>query len=307
MTIAANLWRRRFPALPKGESRLFNVEPGTQVRGECHWQPNPQKRPAIVLLHGLEGSCDSGYILGTAEKAWLAGFSVVRLNQRNCGGTEHLTSTLYHSGRSSDICAVLLELIERDNLQQLFAAGFSMGGNLVLKMAGEFGDAAPPQLKGFVAVAPALDLAACVDALAEPRNFLYERHFMRRLKRRIRHKARLYPEIYRLNGLRKIRTVREYDDMLTAPHCGFLSAADYYARSSAAQFVARIARPTLILAAEDDPFVPHAPIVEALRCANPHIKLLLTLHGGHCAFISQSREERFWSEARVVDFCSQFA
>ena len=273
----------------------------------CHWQKDFRSRPTLVVLHGLEGSIDSGYVLGTAERAWLAGFNVVRLNQRNCGGSDELTPTLYHSGLSRDIRGVLIELIEKDGLPRLFAAGFSMGGNLVLKMAGEFSADAPPEVKAFVAIAPALNLAACADALAEPRNFIYERHFVRRLKARIRNKAILFPEIYRLNGLRKICTVREYDDVLTAPHSGFRDASDYYARSSAGQFLGRIARPTLVLAAEDDPFVPFSSIAAAVHDVNPLIELVSTKHGGHCAFISGSRKERFWSEARIIEFCSRFA
>ena len=305
MTIAAHLWRRRFPSLPRGELRLFETEPGTRVRALCHWQKNPRAHRTIVVLHGLEGSSDSGYVMGTAEKAWLAGFNVVRLNQRNCGGGDELTPTLYHSGLSCDIRAVLLELMEKDRLTGLFAVGFSMGGNLVLKMAGEFAAETPAGINGLVAVAPALNLAACADALAEPRNFIYQRHFVRRLKARIRKKALLFPELYKLNGLHKIRTVREYDDALTAPHSGFRDASDYYARSSANQFLAKIARPTLIVAAEDDPFVPFASIATAVQSVNPLIEVVSTRHGGHCAFISSSREERFWSEARIVEFCER--
>lgn len=312
MTIAAHLWRRKFPSLPQGETRLFETEPGTRVLAACHWQKDFRKCATLVVLHGLEGSIDSGYVLGTAERAWLAGFNVVRLNQRNCGGSDSLTPTLYHSGLSRDIRAVLIELIEKNGLPELFAAGFSMGGNLVLKMAGEFSVDAPAEVKAFVAIAPALNLASCADALAERRNFIYERHFVRRLKARIRNKAALFPAIYRINnlqngGLRKIRTVREYDDALTAPHSGFRDASDYYARSSAGQFLAKIARPTLILAAEDDPFVPFSSIAAAMQGANPLIELLSTKHGGHCAFISGSPEERFWSEARIVEFCARFA
>ena len=303
MTIAAHLWRRRFPLLPKGELRLFETEPGTRVRATCNWQRERLSRPTLVLLHGLEGSSDSGYMMGTAEIAWIAGFNVVRVNQRNCGGGEELTPTLYHSGLSHDIRAVMLELIDLDRLPVLFAAGFSMGGNLVLKMAGEFAADTPSEIKAFVAIAPALNLAACADALAESRNFIYQRHFVRRLKLRISKKAALFPEKYRLNGLHKIRTVREYDDVITAPHSGFSDASDYYTRSSAGQFLAKIARPTLILAAEDDPFVPYSSIADAVHSVNPLIELVSTRHGGHCAFIAATRQERFWSEARIVEFC----
>jgi uncharacterized protein len=308
MTIAATFWQRKFPRLPASVTRQFEVEAGSKVRGECHWQQNPQEHPTLALLHGLEGSSESGYILGTAEKAWLAGFNVVRLNQRNCGGTEHLTETLYHSGLSGDIRAVLLELIERDKLTTVFAAGFSMGGNLVLKMAGEFGDSAPTALRGLVAVAPSMDLASCAARLEEPANFLYEWHFVRRLKRRMRHKSTLYPKQYALNGLGEIRTVREFDDRFTARFCGFRDAADYYSRSSAAQFLSTIRRPTLIVAAQDDPVVPFAAFENRAIRDNPQITLLAPANGGHCAFISdEGGDERFWSEARIVEFCKERA
>jgi uncharacterized protein len=304
MTIAAGFWRRKFRDLPPGIPREFEVEPGSRAQGICHWQNQPPEHPTLVLLHGLEGSCDSGYIRGTAEKAFAAGFNVVRLNQRNCGGTEQLTSTLYHSGMSCDIRSVLLELISADRLPELFAAGFSMGGNLVLKMAGEFGDAAPPEIRGFVAVAPALDLAACADALAEPRNFVYEHHFVTKLKRHMRHKARLFPELYPVDGMRGIRTIRQWDDGITARFCGFANADDYYRQSSALRCAAAIRRPTLILTAKDDPFVPFASFADPAIRENPNITFLATPHGGHCAFISNARgAARFWAEARIVEFC----
>jgi uncharacterized protein len=306
MTIAASFWRRRFPRLPASVPRLFEVGPGSRVRGECHWQERPRERPTLVLLHGLEGSCDSGYIVGTAEKAFAAGFNIVRLNQRNCGGTEELTPTLYHSGLSGDIRAVLLELIAADRLPELFAAGFSMGGNLVLKMAGEFGEAAPPEIRGFVAVAPALDLAACADALAEPQNFIYEHHFVTRLKRHMRHKARLFPDRYPIDGMRNVRSVREFDDLITARFCGFANADDYYARSSALRFLAAIRRPTLILTAKDDPFIPFASFADSAIRENPKIRFVATECGGHCAFISRERgDARFWAEVRIVEFCAR--
>src|SRR5580704_2497156 len=209
MTIAAAFWRRKFPRLGKSEARFFEIEQGTKVRGECHWQEDRRVHPTLVLLHGLEGSSESAYMFGTAEKAFISGFNVIRLNQRNCGGTEKLTRSLYHSGLSGDIKAVLLELIERDGLPEVFAAGFSMGGNLVLKMAGEFGNSAPPTLRAFVAIAPSLDLAACADALAQRRNFLYNRHFVNSLKKHMRYKSSLYPGLYPLevSAFKRIRTV----------------------------------------------------------------------------------------------------
>jgi uncharacterized protein len=310
MTIAATFWRRKFPRLPAGEARLFDVESGTQTQGNCHWQKNPREHATLVLVHGLEGSNESGYILGTAEKAYVAGFNVVRLNQRNCGGTEHLTPDLYHSGRSADVRAVIEQLIARDKLPEIFAGGFSMGGNLVLKMAGEYADAAPAELRGFAAVAPSFVLAACADALEEPRNFIYERYFVRKLKARMRRKAALFPERYAArvgNGtLRAIGSVREFDEMITAPCSGFAGAEDYYARASAINVLGAIARPTLILTAKDDPFVPYATFERREVRENPNIHLLATRHGGHCAFIArEGGDERFWCEGRIVDFCAE--
>ena len=308
MTIAATFWRRKYSRLPASTSRLFEVEPGTQVRAECHWQENPRGHATIVLLHGLEGSSESGYMLGIAEKAWLSGFNVVRLNQRNCGGTERLTQTLYHSGLSGDIRSVIFELIERDRLPELFAVGFSMGGNLVLKMAGELADSAPTQIRGFVAVAPALDLAACADALGEPRNFVYQRHFVTGLKRRMRLKTILFPGVFAVDGMRNIRSVREFDELITARFCGFAGADDYYKRASALQLIAQIRKPCMILTSQDDPFVPISSFSNAAIRENPWIELVITKHGGHCAFISNERDDaRFWAEKRVVEFCLQLS
>lgn len=312
MTMAGVFLRRRFPRLPVSVSRLFDVEPGTQVRADSHWQQDRKNHPTLVLLHGLEGSSESAYILGTAEKAFVAGFNVVRLNQRNCGGTERLTQTLYHSGRSGDFRAIVLELIERDRLPAIFFAGFSMGGNLALKMAGEFGDSAPAELRGIVAVAPCLDLAACSDALNERRNFLYNRYFVKSLKRRMRDKARIFPDVYATNGwmteLGRVRNVRQFDEVITARFCGFEGADDYYARSSAMHFLEAIRVPTLMLTAQDDPFVPFAIFRMAVIDKNPNIQLVAPRHGGHCAFIAQEGgDERFWCEARIVEFCEQEA
>jgi len=314
MTIAAAFWRRKFPRLPAGEARLFDLEPastvgglGTQMRGDCHWQKNPREHGTIILVHGLEGSSDSGYVLGTAEQAFVAGFNVVRLNQRNCGGTEHLTPHLYHSGRSDDIRAVVMELIERDRLPEIFAAGFSMGGNLVLKMAGEFGDAAPEQVRGFAGIAPSFVLEACADALEQPRNFIYERYFVRKLKRRMRRKAELFPDQYAArvgNGaMRAIGSVREFDERITAPCSGFAGADDYYAQASAVNVIGAIRRPTLILTAQDDPFVPYVTFERRELRENPNIQLVAPRYGGHCSFIGrQGGDERFWCEARIVEF-----
>ena len=301
-TLVCAFLPRKFPRLPRGVSREFEVEPGTRIRAECHWQRPPEEKPTLVLVHGLEGSCESGYMLGLAEKAFAVGWNAVRLNQRNCGGTESLTPTLYNSGLSGDYRAVLTELVERDGLPEVFFAGYSMGGNLVLKMAGEFAGAAPPQLKGVAGVCPCIDLARCADALSLPANFLYEAHFVRHLKGRIRRKACLFPGRFDLAPLSQVRTVREFDDAITAKYCGFQGVADYYERSSALRVVSEIQVPTLIVTAQDDPFVPFATFSDRSVVENPQIHIVAPEHGGHCAFISRHGDERFWVEARLMDF-----
>jgi predicted alpha/beta-fold hydrolase len=179
-----------------------------------------------------------------------------------------------------------------------------MGGNLVLKKAGEFGSEAPAELRAVAAVAPAFDLKACADALGRRENFIYQRHFVRGLKRRMRFKASLFPERYPIDGMRGIRSVRDFDQQITARFCDFEGADDYYERSSAGRVLAQVAIPALIVTAQDDPFVPFASFAHPAIRENSNITLIAPLNGGHCAFISrQSGAGRFWSEACVVEFC----
>jgi predicted alpha/beta-fold hydrolase len=305
MTIAGAFWPRKF-ALPPGEERLFKVEAGTRLLGHCHWQAERRERPTIVLVHGLEGSSDSPYMRGIAEKAFRTGLSVVRLNQRNCGGTEGLTPTLYNSGMSRDYRAVLFELIERDKLREIFFAGYSMGGNLVLKMAGELGTKVPAELQGVCGVCPAVDLAGCADALEKRENFFYERHFVNGLMSRYRHKARLFPERYPRDGFGPVRTVREFDDKITAPQFGYRDAEEYYADASARRVTGAIRVRTLIVTAQDDPIVPYASFAAQGIRENPAIRLEAPEHGGHCAFVSKhGGAGRFWAERRIVEFCEE--
>src|SRR5260370_41343076 len=160
MTVAAAFVPRRFD-IPRAEARLFHVDAESRLLGHCHWQPGKRKEtPALVIVHGLEGSSDSNYMHGIAEKAFHRGFHVVRMNQRNCGGTEALTPTLYNSGMSGDYRTVFEELSEGDGFEQIFFTGYSIAGNPLTMMAGEFGAAVPKALRGVCAVCPALDLSA---------------------------------------------------------------------------------------------------------------------------------------------------
>ena len=340
-TLAAYFWPGRFRPrdVTEDEERLFEVEPGSQVLARCRWQPDRTQHPTLVLWHGLEGSAASAYMLSTAAKSFNRGFNVVRMNIRNCGGTEHLTPTLYHGGLTHDLRAVLVELINQDRLPRIVIAGFSLGGNLTLKVAGELAEDAPEQLKGVVAISPSADLQASSDLLHQPRNFVYHRNFLYFMKLRIGLKQRLYPELYDSSALSQISSLVEFDDHYVAPAFGFADARDYYAKASALPFLSRIRIPTLIIHAQDDPFIPFTPLEQALLplsargegiegwggatpnlslnpsppaergndvliTTNPNVLLVAPLRGGHVAFIGADSldEDRFWAENRLVDF-----
>jgi hypothetical protein len=188
----------------------------------------------------------------------------------------------------------------------MLLVGFSLGGNLVLKLAGEYGDQPPKEIIGLCAVSPSIDLSASADLIVKRSNWIYEQDFVRRLKRRIRTNHKLYPELYDLSGLDETRTIREFDDRFTARAHGFANADDYYYRASSLRLIDRIHIPTLIIHAEDDPFIPFAPLLDPAVVNNPYILVLAPQHGGHVAFLADDRKtdvDRFWAENRVIEFC----
>ncbi len=298
---------RAFPGLPDPEACYVDVAPDARVLAHCHWHGTPAAHPTLLLLHGLEGSSLAHYMRGIADKAWRAGWNVVRLNQRNCGGTEHLSRGLYHSGLTHDPLFVLRALIAQHRLTRVAVAGYSLGGNLTLKLAGELGDTMP-ELVGVCAVSPTMELAACVEALERRQNLVYQFNFVRNLKQRMRRKAALFPGAFDLAPLERIWTVRQFDEAYTAPHHGFLDASDYYHRASAMRVLSHIRVPALILTAEDDPFVPPAPFRDPVVAANPAVTVVVTPHGGHCAYLeapagaADGGYDGYWAEREIVRF-----
>ena len=296
--------------LPRPAFRLSSVAEtvevdsadGSRVLCHCHWQPDPARRLTLVLVHGLEGSSDSRYMLGIAARAWDAGCNVIRMNMRNCGNSEALTPTLYHSGLSGDVGAVVRHYAERYGLERVALVGYSMGGNMVLKLAGEWGSR--PPLVAVAAVCPAIDLAPGADALHEPLNRGYEWRFLRGLKARYTRKAKLFPGIYVPPGeIGPIDSIRQFDNKIVARYWDFSDADDYYHRAASARVVDSIAAPTLILSAKDDPFIRMLPETRAKLLANPYLTLVETSHGGHCAYLSRDRgNEIHWAEAAVIRY-----
>ena len=312
-TIAGN-YLPRDNHLPPPVAEIVEVSPASEsqiasrVLCHCHWQPQEvrRSRPPVILVHGLEGSSNSQYIVGNANKLWHAGANIIRMNMRNCGGTEELTPTLYHSGLSGDVAAVMYHFLRREHLLSIALVGYSMGGNLVLKLAGELGADAPRELRAVVGVSPAMDLGPSATALHRPENRLYEWKFLRALLRRFRRKVRLFPRAYSPNRAVGVRSLRDFDDRITALYSGFASAEDYYHRAAAARVVDRITVPTLILHADDDPFVVLTPETSAAVEANPNITFIRLPHGGHCAFLASPgrhpQDDGYWAESTLLKF-----
>ena len=253
----------------------------------------------MVCLHGLEGSADAGYIQSLAQAALTRGIGVHRLNLRTCGGTESLCQTMYHSGLTQDTFVVLQRILQRFG-QPLFLAGFSLGGNVALKLAGEYD--CSELLSGVCSISAPIDLAACVRAIDRPGNILYARRFLDRLKRRVYRKSRLHPDLYRADELPGVKSIWGFDDRFTAPLFGFGTAANYYATQSAGNYLSDIRIPGLLIAAQDDPLVPFSIYEDepALR-SNRYLQLIAPERGGHVGFLSR-RKPRFWVDGVILNW-----
>ena len=294
-TIAAHFWQRpdaarEFPI----ERRLCRTEADTQVL-VCSQRPLGVVRGELFMVHGLEGSGQAGYIRSLSTAALRAGFAAHRFHMRTCGGTEHLCNTLYHAGLTSDLISVLREFRSQGHAPAILA-GFSLGGNVVLKLAGELGEAAKDLIRGVCSVSAPLDLAACARRIAQPDNRLYEARFVRAMRQRLCATGRYQP--HQFDGL---RTVLELDDRFTAPSFGFGNAENYYRTQSAIGYLGGLRVPTLMIQAKDDTFVPFSiyQVPEVLN--NPWIRLVTSEFGGHLGFIGRS-PHRLWSDGVIMEW-----
>jgi uncharacterized protein len=293
-TIAANFWKRpdasaQFPI----ERRLVQTEPGVQVLVESQ-RPAGEARGEIVMVHGLEGSGKAGYMRSLAVAALRAGFAAHRFHMRTCGGTGHLCNTLYHAGLTSDLLAFLRQLGA-----PAFLVGFSLGGNVVLKLAGELGEAALDKsvpLRGVCAISTPIDLAACARRIGERDNLIYERRFASRMAARLLATGR-----YSRRDLAGLSSVFQIDDRITAPSFGFGNALNYYKTQSAARYLDAIRVPVLLIQAKDDTFIPFGVFESQAVKSNPNIELVATEYGGHLGFIGR-RPYRFWVDAAIMEW-----
>jgi predicted alpha/beta-fold hydrolase len=302
-TIAGNFWSR-----PKSELRWpvqtvdYETEPGVKVRVHSQ-RPDGAPRGELILVHGLEGSSNAGYARSMVYAALEAGYATHRLNLRSCGGTESLALSNYHSGQTSDVLHIVRER-KRAGSAHIFLAGFSLGGNVTLKLAGELGESARDLLGGICAVSTPIDLSACAQALGKRENLIYDRRFLLALKQKIRKRVRQAPEMYTLEHLPKVRTIYDFDDYYTARLFGFGTAENYYRTQSSNQFLERIRVPALIVVAKDDPLVPFEVYDHPAFRTNPFLHLVAVEHGGHLGFLAR-RRPRFWLDGLVMDWLAQ--
>ncbi|MCC6978766.1 MAG: alpha/beta fold hydrolase [Candidatus Melainabacteria bacterium] len=295
--------------LPAAQKCIIEVASGSSVLTYVHLQPNHNEHPTLLIIHGLEGSSESAQVRGLCRKALTQKMNVVRMNMRNCGGTLHLSNTLYNGGMSADVITVARHMQKTFGLKDIFVAGFSLGGNLALKAAGELGDDAPGLFAGVCTVSPSIDLNASVESLARGINKIYELHFLRGLTAKIRQKSALFPEKYDVEMLKLVKTIKDFDDKFTAPDGGYGNADNYYKCASSINFIEKIRVPTLIIASKDDPIVPFESFLSDKLKSN-YVTLLTPEWGGHSGFLGavseatgQDRSDRFWAEHRVVAFC----
>jgi hypothetical protein len=297
----AGYWLRRFTRWsPPVVDLPVDAGDGVRLLLRVSWQPGAHAdSPALVIVHGLGGSDESSYAVSLGRHAYARGWHVVRMNMRGCGGGEALCPLLYNAGLDTDLLAVVDEIARRS--RRVAVAGFSLGANLALLMLGRRRGALPPQLRAVAAVSPPVDLSACADAIERPQNRLYLHRFMRMLGDGYRRRHRARPDLFPSGRERGLRTLREFDERITAPFGGYQGAADYYARSSAGPWLASIDRPALLLAAQDDPMIPVAAV--ARWPLAPAVRLELTATGGHVGFVGPTRAPGwFWAAERALAF-----
>ncbi len=247
----------------------------------------------MVLVHGLEGASDAGYMRTLAHRALTSGFATHRFHMRTCGGTEYLCNTLYHGGLTSDLLAYLKLL---NSSLPVFLIGFSLGGNVVLKLAGELAQNGPQLLAGVSAISAPIDLAMAARRINAPENVIYQRRFVTRMQARLTATGR-----YTSAALHPLRTLYDIDDKITAPSFGFGTADRYYATQSSNQLLPQIQVPALLIAAQDDPLIPFRMYRDAAPESNPHVRAIYPEHGGHLGFIARDKP-RFWADETIVEW-----
>jgi predicted alpha/beta-fold hydrolase len=264
--------------------------------------------PRLLVLHGLEGTIRSHYLRGTLAEARQRGWAADVLIFRGCNGEIPRARRMYHSGETTDLDLVIRRLVREHPDQPLLLAGFSLGGNVLLKWLGEQGDDAPPQVRAAVAISTPFDLERGSRHIERGFARVYTRHFLRTLRIKALAKLAQDPGLFDASRLASARNLYEFDDAVTAPLHGFTDAHDYYSRSSSLAFLGRIRRPVLLLNAQDDPFLPREVLddVTMVASGSDDITLEFPKHGGHVGFVGGRVPWRpvYFAERRLGGFLS---
>ncbi len=275
---------------------------------DLDFMDGPVKSPQLLVIHGLEGSSQRQYVRGLLARAGRRGWRGVGMNFRSCSGVPNRTPRLYHSGDSQELNWVISELCKRDPGAPILPVGVSLGGNVLLKWLGERGEDAPDEVRAAVAISTPFDLAAAAEKMSRGAGRLYSYHFLRSLKAKALRKAREYPEMLDAVRIRGARNWRQYDDVVTAPLHGFRDADDYWTRCSSIRFLERIRRPTLLISARDDPFVPASSLPREQVENSKWLWAEFSRRGGHAGFVSGRLPWRpvYWAERRAMEFLAHY-
>ncbi len=279
---------------------------GGHLHGSAAWHPHGE-RTAVVIAHGVGGSADSNYVVRAALGLYAAGFHVVRLSLRGAGSSIPDVTALYHAGLTEDPTTALAHVAKRANVRDVALLGFSLGGNVTLRLAGQWGTNVPAYVRAVASVSAPLDLVETQRSLERLRTLPYRAYVLRALVRQGREFARVHPSRaqYDSSALLRLRTIRAYDDAVVAPMHGFCDAHDYYVNASCGPGLADIAVRTMIVHAGDDPMVPEDSVRPWLRNASKAVRVAWSDRGGHVGWFSGVREEawvRTWAMGRVIDF-----
>lgn len=292
--------------LPPMELERWDTPDDDFIR--VHISEGDDDKPVAVLLHGLEGSVNSTYLVRLVIRIIALGWTVVAVEHRSCGGEMNRARRIYHSGATEDLDFVVRKLTHERPETDLYIAGYSLGANVTAKWLGENGDDVPAQVKAAAAVSAPYDLLAAEPFIDSGVRRLYVKRFLRDLIPKAIEKERQYPGCVDIEAVRKSRTFREFDRHATAALHGFEDAEDYYAKVACGQFLPQIRRPTLLLSAADDPFNPPGTLPHDMADASPFLHPQFPPNGGHVGFVKKSEDGSlgFWAEDQVTRFFSAY-
>ncbi|HEX7663661.1 MAG TPA: alpha/beta fold hydrolase [Polyangiaceae bacterium] len=291
------------------EKLMIPVDDGALV-ARAWWQEDKAPKTAVVLVHGVGGDVSSKYVVRAAVALHRAGMHAIRLNLRGAGEGIHTSSSLYHAGLTVDLRKTIDYLLQKEKVTDVALVGFSLGGNVTLKLAGEWGADYPERVRAMCAISPPLDLVTTGASLERKRSYPYRRYVLDKLKETGETFAQLYPEKakYDVSRLKKAKVIREYDELVVAPMHGFASARDYYTKQSSGPWLPKIRVPTLLVHAEDDPMIPPHTMKPSLEHVSPAVTVEWTKLGGHVGFFGSFDEDGFvqtWAMKRAIRFIEE--